>query len=266
MGMTGFQFNVQPICQMFAGYMFPGKPLANFYFTCYTYNALQQGQILAKDIKLAQYAHLPPRLTFVVQVIGCLVGALFNWIMMITIVDNQADILSAIQGTNIWSGQNIQILNSSGIAWSIADKMFSVGARYQWVTIAFLLGFIVPVPFWLLHKYWRPYRIFSYLNLSIILWYMGNLFVGINSSTLSYLIIAAISQFYIRKYKPELFVKFNYLVSAALDGGTQVMIFIFSFALFGASGKSVPFPNWAGNPDPTAHNIDYCMVNPANGG
>lgn len=28
-GITGFQFNVQPICQMLAGYMFPGKPLAS---------------------------------------------------------------------------------------------------------------------------------------------------------------------------------------------------------------------------------------------
>ena len=29
MGLTGFQFNVQPICQMLAGYMFPGRPLAS---------------------------------------------------------------------------------------------------------------------------------------------------------------------------------------------------------------------------------------------
>jgi hypothetical protein len=28
-GITGFQFNIQPICQMLAGYMFPGKPLAS---------------------------------------------------------------------------------------------------------------------------------------------------------------------------------------------------------------------------------------------
>ena len=53
MGITGFQFNVQPICQMLAGYMFPGRPLANFYFTCYTYNTLQQGELLARDLKLA---------------------------------------------------------------------------------------------------------------------------------------------------------------------------------------------------------------------
>jgi hypothetical protein len=28
-GITGFQYNIQPICQMLAGYMFPGKPLAS---------------------------------------------------------------------------------------------------------------------------------------------------------------------------------------------------------------------------------------------
>ena len=36
-GLTGFQFNMQPIAQMLAGYMFPGRPLAYvsaFYFSC----------------------------------------------------------------------------------------------------------------------------------------------------------------------------------------------------------------------------------------
>lgn len=33
-GITGFQFNVQPICQMLAGYMFPGRPLASEDLRC----------------------------------------------------------------------------------------------------------------------------------------------------------------------------------------------------------------------------------------
>ncbi|KIW33917.1 OPT family small oligopeptide transporter [Cladophialophora immunda] len=266
MGLTGFQFNVQPICQMIAGYLFPHRPLANLYFTCYTFNTLQQGQLLAKDMKLAQYSHLPPRITFVVQVVGCLLGALFNWVMMNDVVENQRPILLAIQGSNIWSGQNIQIFNTLAISWSIADKMYSIGAKYQWVTIAFLLGFLVPLPFWLAHRYFRPWKVFSYLNTSIILWYVGNLFTGINSSFTSFYLVGFISQFYLRKYKPQFFVKYNYLLSAALDGGTQVMVFIFTFAVFGGSGKAHPFPTWAGNPDTSVHNVDYCMVNPANGG
>lgn len=263
MGITGFQYNIQPICQMLAGYLFPGRPLANFYFTCYTYNALQQGELLARDMKLAQYAHLPPQCTFLVQIIGCCVGAIFNWVMMISIVQNQATILKSIQGTNIWSGNNIQQFNTLAIAWSIADKMFSVGTRYEWVTLSFLIGFIVPLPFYFLHRL-TGWRAFSYINLSIILWYMGNLFVGINSSLTSFFIVGFIAQFWIRKYHPQLFVKYNYLVSAALDGGTQVLVFVFTFAVFGGSGKAVAFPSWAGNP--TTKNIDYCMINPANDG
>ena len=101
-GITGFQYNIQPICQMLAGYIFPGKPLASksslpsrllfstdlpipdLYFTCFTYNSMQQAQLLARDLKLAQYVHLSPRHTFTVQVIGCVMGAVLNWVMMIS--------------------------------------------------------------------------------------------------------------------------------------------------------------------------------------
>lgn len=265
MGLTGFQFNTQPVCQMLAGFIFPGRPLANFYFTCYTYNSLQQAQLLGKDMKLAQYAHLPPKCTFLVQVSGCLIGAIFNWYMMVDIVANQAPLLEAIQGSNIWSGQNVQQFNSLAISFSMAHELYSVGKRYQWVTLSFLLGILCPLPFYLGHRL-TGWRGFSYLNTSIILWYMGNLFVGINSSLTSFFIVAYFSQFYLRKYHPQYFVKWNYLVSAAMDGGTQVLVFILTFAVFGGSGHQVPFPYWAGTPDPNVHNNDYCMLNPANAG
>ncbi|RDK41660.1 OPT superfamily oligopeptide transporter [Aspergillus phoenicis ATCC 13157] len=261
-GLTGFQFNVQPICQMLAGYMFPGKPLANLYFTCFTYNSLQQGQVLAKDLRLAQQVHLSPKCTFFVQVMGCIIGALFNYVMMLIIVRNQADVLISIDGTNIWSGANVQQFNSLAIAWSIANDMFSIGGRYEWVTIAYLVGFIVPVPFWLANRFY-PHPIFSYLNTSIILWYMGWLFVGINASIMSYFLLGFAAQFWLRRYHPQLFNKYNYIVSAALDGGTQICVFILTFAVFGGSGTEHAFPTWAGNPNTDIHNLDYCKVNPA---
>ena len=36
--------------------------------------------------------------------------------------------------------------------------------------------------------------------------------------------------------------KYNYILGGALDGGAQVMIFILSFAVFGAAGVQKPFP------------------------
>ncbi|KAG4420066.1 hypothetical protein IFR04_006825 [Cadophora malorum] len=261
-GITGFQYNIQPICQTLAGYMFPGRPLANMYFTCFTFNSMQQAQLLARDLKLAQYVHLSPRHTFTIQVMGCIVGAVMNWVMMITIVDNQAPILKGLAGSNIWSGQNVQQFNTLAIAWSIAKDTFSIGAKYQWVTIAYLLGFIVPLPFYILNRYF-PHPFFRYINFSIILWQMGYLFVGINSAIGVFFFLGFFAQWYLRRKRPEFFIKYNYIVSAALDGGTQVMVFILTFAVFGGSGTARPFPIWAGNPDTSIHNLDYCKVNTA---
>lgn len=232
------------------------------YFNTYTYNAIGQGEYLLRDLKLAQQNKLSPRCTFTTQMIGCIFGALLNYVMMLTIVENQATILTSIEGTNIWSGANIQMFNTLAIAWSIAPKMFSVGARYQWVTIAYLIGFLFPVPFYLMHKKFPQQRIWSYLNTSIISWYLGYLFVGVNASCTLYYVIGIFGQYFLRKYRPKYFVKWNYLVSAAMDGGTQVLVFLLTFAVFGGSGNAVAFPTWAGN---HIDNIDYCAYNPANG-
>lgn len=127
--LTGFGFNLQPIAQMLAGYMFPGRPLANMYFTLFTYNAQSQGTLLLRDLKLAQYVHLSPIATFTFQMIGCIIGALLNYVMMLNIVQNQFDILKSIEGTNIWSGQNVQQFNTLAITWSMAGHMFSIGGK-----------------------------------------------------------------------------------------------------------------------------------------
>jgi hypothetical protein len=157
------------------------------------------------------------------------------------IVDNQSTILKGIDGSNIWSGQNVQQFNTLAIAWSMAKDMFSIGGRYQWVTISYLLGFIAPLPLWLAYRVWK-HPFFKYINTSIILWYMGYLFVGINSAIGMYFVLGFLAQWWLRRYHPHLFIKYNYILSAALDGGTQVMVFILTFAVFGGSGKSRPFP------------------------
>ena len=140
--------------------------------------------------------------------------------------------------------------------------MFSVGARYEWVTLAFLVGFIIPLPFYLLHRL-LPRGNWWYWNTAIITYYIGWLCVGINSSILSYFMVGFLSQFYLRKYKPDWFIKYNYILSAAMDGGTQVIVFILTFAVQGGSGSAVAFPTYWGNN--AEGNYDYCEYNLANG-
>lgn len=66
--------------------------------------------------------------------------------------------------------------------------------------------------------------------------------VGVNSTITSSIIVGLVSQLWLRKYHPAWYKKYNYILGGALDGGAQVMIFILSFAVFGASGVERPFP------------------------
>lgn len=180
---------------------------------------------------------------------------------------NQADILRSVEGTNIWSGNQgtsrlpcqalippVQQFNAQAVTFGgFPHELFSVGGVYQWVPLATLLGFIVrvsrcsadadqqvPVPFWAIHKKCPKLKL-DLVNTPVVLWYLVFLNVGINSSLMSFFFFGFISQGYIRRYYPNLFVRYNYLVSAALDGGTSVMVFILSFAVLGAAGAAVAF-------------------------
>jgi len=65
---------------------------------------------------------------------------------------------------------------------------------------------------------------------------------GVNSTITSSILVGLVSQFWLRRYHPGWYRKYNYILGGALDGGAQVMVFVLSFAVFGASGVSRPFP------------------------
>lgn len=140
--------------------------------------------------------------------------------------------------------------------------MFSVGRKYTWVVLAFPVGFIVPLPFYLLHRKW-PKAGFDYIVTPILVWHLGYLSVGINTSVCTYFAIGFFMQYYVRKKYPRWFLKYNYLLAAAISGGVELLVFVTTFAVQGASGKEVPFPHYWGNN--REGNIDYCMMNPASG-
>ncbi|KAF8206246.1 OPT oligopeptide transporter protein-domain-containing protein [Mycena galopus ATCC 62051] len=249
---TGLQFIIQPFVQMIGGFIHPGLPQANMYFVLYSYNSVIQAQLLLRDLKIAQYIEsnqylthtkLPPRAAFTAQV----TGTLFGWFK--------------IEHPWCWSGQQPQQYNSQAVAWGgLSHQLFAVNQRYQWVAWAYVVGLFVPVPFWVAYRFWPKLRT-DYLYTPIICYYIGWLCVGINSSIASYFVIAYISQWWLRTRHPRWFNKYNYILAAALDGGTQVMVFILSFAVQGASGKDHLFPQWWGANQ--NGNYDRCALIPS---
>lgn len=254
---TGFYYQPVSAVQMIGGYMVPGKPVANMMFTLYGSNSMVQGILMLGDLKLAQYAKLPPRATFLAQIMGTLVGSILNWVMMNSIVKNQREVLLSVEGTNIWSGQNVQTYNAQAVAWGgVGNEIFSTKGPYYMVPIGLALGLFAPLPFWLLHKKFPKLRL-NLLNTSIIATWSGWLSVGINSSLMPYFVFGLFSQGYLRRYKAVFFAKYNLIVTAAIGGGVQIIVFILTFAVFGGSGVAHNFPTWWGNN--LNGNVDRCL-------
>jgi len=255
---TGLVFITQPFPQMIGGFLHPGKPMANMYFVLFSYNSVTQAQLLLRDLKIAQYTKLPPRAAFTAQIIGTLFGSILNYIMMNSIIDNQREILLSVQGTNIWSGLQPQQYNSQSIAWGgLSHELFAHGKRYQWVSWGYIIGLFVPIPFWVIHRFFPKLRA-DYLYTPIIAVYLNWLCEGITSAYGAYYVVALFSQWYLRTRYPKWFAKYNYILGAALDGGTQVMVFILSFAVQGAAGTTHLFPQWWGANQ--GGNYDRCAV------
>ncbi|KAF8855994.1 OPT superfamily oligopeptide transporter [Acephala macrosclerotiorum] len=242
-GLIGFNVPITSVVQLIGGYLHPGKPVANMYFVLFGANAQAQALFLVENLKLGQYGKLSPKRTFTVQIMGTVFGAI---------------------GTNIWSGQVIQSFNSNAIAFSALSKyMFSIGSTYQWI-LALPVGFAVPLPFYFAHRYW-PKAGFDYFITPVICWYLGYLSVGINSSIMIYFLVGFFVQFFVRKRYPERFLKYNYILAAAISGGTELLVFVTTFTVQGASGVAIPFPLYWGN-NFQKGNFDFCATNPALGG
>ncbi|ESK86285.1 oligopeptide transporter [Moniliophthora roreri MCA 2997] len=253
---TGFVPDSQSLIQIIGAAIMPGSPQRNMYFTLYGYNSVLQARGLLRDLKMGQYTKLPPRVTFTVQSVGAVIGGLLNYIIMRTIINAHREILLDVQGSNVWSGQQVQSFNSEAVTWgALSQHIYTPTGRYGIIPLSIIIGLAIPVPFWIIHRYFPKIHADKVVT-PVLCWTLGYLSVGINTSVFTTFLLAVFSQYYLRVYRPRWFRKYNFLMSAALDGGTQVMVFVFSFAVGGAGGRVIDFPNWALNPK---GNPDYCM-------
>ena len=63
---------------IWVAYILPGDPVANMYGALYGQHPMIQGIALLQDLKLGQYVKLAPRVTFLMQLTGTVVGAILN--------------------------------------------------------------------------------------------------------------------------------------------------------------------------------------------
>ncbi|KAF3055189.1 Glutathione transporter 1 [Daldinia childiae] len=254
-GLYGSGVATNQISKMVAGAVHPNLPLANLFFASWSHQVILLAVNLANWLKVGQYTKVPHRVMFATQIYGTLLGAGLNYAVMTIIVNSQREILLDPQGNNIWSGSIVQSLNSQAVTWALAKQMYGVAGRYLIVPLGIVIGLAIPVFHWGLIKLIPRLKEWP-INTALIVAYSGINYYGNTSWIWSSIAVGIFSQLWLRRRLPRIYNKYNYLIGAALDGGSQLVIFILSFAVFGASGTAHPFPTWWGNP---SGNPDHCL-------
>jgi hypothetical protein len=212
---TSFVPYVTQLFQMLGSAVVPGSSQANMYFELYSGTALGQAAVMLSDLKLGQYTKLPPRITFTVQIIGTSVGALLNYVIMQSVVNNERTILLDSQGTRTWSGQQVQSYNANAVLWgALGKEIYGPSGPYFIVPMGIVIGLFLPIIPWFLYRRFQ-WGWLRQVNTAVLSYYLGGLAGGTNGYINTWMAIGLTSHFYLRRYHASFFRK----VCAALSRG-----------------------------------------------
>lgn len=258
---SGYYMPLNGVCQMIGGMLFGDNALGNLWFCNYSSATASQALSTMADFKLGQYTHMPPVAVAVGQLSGMCVGVLVNYVVLGVLLTTEREALLLPNGNGIYSGTLVQTYGASAVTWgNFSTELYAWGQRYVLVPLALGLGFLLPVPFYLIHKVW-PHAYLEELNVPILLGSMALGSLGPTAGRTVNIICGLVSQLWARKYHPQWFYKYNYVLSAALDGGTQIIILLLSLTLQGGLGSQLKLniPTYFMNP-PSSQPRDYCYM------
>ncbi|KAF8268894.1 oligopeptide transporter [Lactarius quietus] len=243
--MTGQAISLNLLAQIIPGTLLPGQPLANMFFKVYSVQTLTESTSFVQDLKLGHYIKVPPRATFIVQIVATLVSAFLQVGVKEWIFATVPDICSPDQPSHLTCPHN-QVFFTASAVWGLIgpSRQFGPGSIYHPQMYAIIVGAFLPFPFWLMQR-WRPNSWAKFVSTPIVL--IGVSFIppatGINYS--SWFAVGFVFQFLIRKRNFQWWSKYNYVTGAALDCGTILSLLTIFYTLqLPKGGLSV---NWWGN-------------------
>ncbi|GAA5888097.1 hypothetical protein JCM16303_001503 [Sporobolomyces ruberrimus] len=248
---TNTVIGLNVITEFIAGYIWPGKPLANVAFKCYGYMTMLQSLDLTSDLKLGLYMKIPPRHLFLCQVYGTALGSITNYSLIKGVIAAKRPFLdgSLIDPSSQWTGRRVEIFYSASVIFGlVSPSRFFVGV-YRHLYWGFFLGAALPFVPWLLYRrssnrFWKQISVPLLLHGSI-----GPPQTPMNVLVPGFL-VSFLSQFYALRYRPRWFEKYNYVLSSALDAGTSINALI--IYLFGLGS----FFTWWGN---SSIDTEHCI-------
>ncbi|KAI9027412.1 OPT family small oligopeptide transporter [Phycomyces nitens] len=259
---TNQQPGLNVITEFIIGYALPGHPIANVTFKTYGYISMNQCLTFVGDLKLGHYTKIPPRMMFMVQTVGTFLAGIINLATAHWLMDTTQDICTP--AGHPFTCPNARTFYSASIIWGVIGpgKMFGIGSQYSATLWFFLIGFLLPIPFWLLTKKFPNQKWLAYVHIPLIFNATGMMPPAVPLNFSMWCLVGFIFMYWLRKYRHNWWSKYNYVTSAALDSGTAIAGLI----IFGVVAGSGYTPDWWGNGGYGENGMfDNCPLAAANG-
>ncbi|KAG0267864.1 hypothetical protein DFQ27_008044 [Actinomortierella ambigua] len=240
---TNQQPGLNIITEYVIGYILPGRPIAVMTFKTLGYISMAQGLLFTSDLKLGHYMKVPPRAMFWAQMLGTLMAGLMNLSVATWMLNSQPGICETNEDFKCPSAR---VFYSASVIWGVVapDRMFGPKSIYNIINYFFFIGFLLPIPFYLLKKKF-PNTWVELIHIPVILNATGMMPPASPYHYWNWVGVGFLFQFFLRRYRTSWYMRFNYVASAAFDTGTAFFAVIMFFAL-GMHG--IDFPHWWGNP------------------
>ncbi|WFD34017.1 hypothetical protein MCUN1_000845 [Malassezia cuniculi] len=251
LALSNQEVGLNMISELVIGYMLPGRPIAMMIFKTTMYMVCYQGLQFVSDQKLAHYMKVPPRSVFAAQVFATSVGAIVQILVQEWAFNNIQDVCTdAAQHSNKFTCASMYVFGTASKVWGLIGPraMFDAGKQYNHLLYGFLIGALAPIPVWFLSKRF-PKSIWRLINMPVIFTATGNIPPATGMMYTAVGVWGFVFQFLIKRYRSVWWTKYNYILSAALNGGSTIATVVIFFALQFPKGPNREFYNsgWWGN-------------------
>ncbi|KAF9023394.1 OPT superfamily oligopeptide transporter [Hymenopellis radicata] len=216
--------------EMVFGFMLPGRPIANVIFKSIGFMGSYQASAFSGDLKLGHYMKIPPRTMFVIQIVAVGFTCVLSTLTQQWMFDNITDMCLPTQKQHFICPSSNTFATSSLIWGGIGPaRMFGPGAPFRPLLWFFLVGILLPIPPYLLARRF-PRSFWRYINIPVVLSGVAAVPPASGLNFVSWGIVGFIFNYYIRRFHFRWWMRYNYIMSAALDAGTVfavVLIFLF---------------------------------------
>ncbi|XP_022737075.1 oligopeptide transporter 7 [Durio zibethinus] len=220
------------ITEYIIGYIYPGYPVANMCFKVYGYTSMTQAVTFLQDFKLGHYMKIPPRTMFMAQIVGTLIACFVYlgtaWWLMETI----PDICDTTASNSVWTCPSDTVFYDASVIWGLVAprRIFGDLGTYEAVNWFFLSGAIAPLLVWLASKTFPRQEWIKLINMPVLLGATSNMPPATAVNYTTWIIVGFLSGFVVYRYRPDLWQRYNYVLSGSLDAGLAfmgVLIYLF---------------------------------------